>query len=181
MHCSLLNLHSQFGEDRKLLPTLLGATEGRPGTFVEIGAYTGVMFSNTIMLERCWNWTGALIEANPTNFVILRRALRPRARAIHSAVCGMEGQTEVMAEGDAASGIATSQTVQAACTVLEGGNNKAPVRRSCRGTVKVPCAPLSVIMARASLTTADFLSLDVEGAEADVLATVNPGGYAVAT
>jgi hypothetical protein len=30
-------------------------------------------------------------------------------------------------------------------------------------------------MARASLTTADFLSLDVEGAEADVLATVNPG------
>ena len=181
MHCSLLNLHSQFGEDRKLLPTLLGATEGRPGTFVEIGAYTGVMFSNTIMLERCWNWTGALIEANPTNFVILRRALRPRARAIHSAVCGMEGQTEVMAEGDAASGIATSQTVQAACTVLEGGNNKAPVRRSCRGTVRVPCAPLSVIMARASLTTADFLSLDVEGAEADVLATVNPGGFAVAT
>ena len=71
--------------------------------------------------------------------------------------------------------------MQAACTVLEGGNNKAPVRRSCRGTVRVPCAPLSVIMARASLTTADFLSLDVEGAEADVLATVNPGRYAVAT
>ena len=174
-HCSLLNLHSQFGEDRMLLPTLLGAAEGRPGTFVEIGAFTGVMFSNTVMLERCWNWTGALIEANPKNFNKLRRAVRPRSRAIHSAVCGMEGRTEVMVEGHAASGIATSETVQAACTVLEVGKNKAPIRRRCHGTVRVPCAPLSVIMARASLTTADFLSLDVEGAEADVLATVNPG------
>ena len=50
--------HSQHGEDVLLLPTLLKATGGSPGTFVEIGAYDGKTFSNTLMLERCLNWTG---------------------------------------------------------------------------------------------------------------------------
>ena len=51
-----------------LYRTLQIATHLRPGTFVEIGAFDGVNLSNTYMLERCYDWRGLLIEANPENF-----------------------------------------------------------------------------------------------------------------
>ena len=35
------------------------------GTFVELGGYDGVTFSNTLWLEREHGWSGLLIEANP--------------------------------------------------------------------------------------------------------------------
>ena len=46
-------------------------------------------------------------------------------------------------------------------------------------TVVVPCRPLSTIMASAGYGNADFLSLDVEGAEARVLETIDPAVFGV--
>ena len=54
-----------------------------------------------------------------------------------------------------------------------GHTNDAP-------TTAVPCAPLSKLMATAGLHKgAGLLSLDVEGAEAAVLRTVDPAAFAV--
>ena len=63
--CVLTNTKSQLGEEAVLIPTLVHAARGRPGVFVEIGAFTGIALSNTYALEKCFNWTGVLIEANP--------------------------------------------------------------------------------------------------------------------
>lgn len=46
-------------------------------------------------------------------------------------------------------------------------------------SVAVPCAPLRQLMAAARLKRAHFLSLDVEGAEDMVLATVDPAVFSV--
>ena len=54
--CVLANTRSQWGEDLSLLPTLLAATGGAPGTFVELGAFDGIGGSNTLLLERCFGW-----------------------------------------------------------------------------------------------------------------------------
>lgn len=35
------------------------------GFFIEMGAYDGQSFSNSLWLEKKYNWTGLLIEANP--------------------------------------------------------------------------------------------------------------------
>ena len=43
----------------------------------------------------------------------------------------------------------------------------------------VPCRPLSSIMTDAGYHSADFLSLDVEGAEALVLQTIDPAVFGV--
>ena len=83
--------HSLNGEDQMLLPTLISATKGESGTFVELGAFTGE-FSNTAVLERCFGWSGLLIEANPTNFAKLRLAERPRSHKVHSAICNSAGR-----------------------------------------------------------------------------------------
>jgi hypothetical protein len=67
--CVRREARSQHGEDLQLLvPLLCMASYGAPATFAELGAFTGVELSNTVMLERCYNWTGALIEGNPNNF-----------------------------------------------------------------------------------------------------------------
>ena len=77
---------SEQSEDFLLLPTLLSATRGGPGVFVELGALDGRQYSNTIVLEQCFNWRGVLVEANPSNFARLLQSRR-RAVCIHSAVC----------------------------------------------------------------------------------------------
>jgi len=54
--------HSQpeTEQDQWVLKTLRGKERG---TFLEIGAYDGVLHSNTLCLERDFGWTGWLIEA----------------------------------------------------------------------------------------------------------------------
>lgn len=133
-----------------LLPELLAAAGGRPGVFVELGALDGVQYSNTIMLERCFNWTGVLIEANPRNFEKLMRSGR-RAIKLHAAVCPVAGFVNVST------------------------SDRGPAASIGKGATQVRCKPLPVLMAEAGLRTdapADLLSLDVEGSEGLVLASV---------
>ena len=150
--CVLRESRSQHGEERMLLPTLIAAAGGlgRPGTFVELGALDGLTYSNTVALERCFNWTGLLIEANPSNFARLELSGR-RAKMVHSAVCAGGGVVNISASSGATSRV-----------VSKG--------------VSVPCRPLPELMADAGLNGATFLSLDVEGSEGVVLDTVQDIG-----
>jgi len=62
------HLYASGAENIEVLPLILGAAGGEPGIFVEIGANNGLTGSNTLLLERCFGWTGLLIEANPDTF-----------------------------------------------------------------------------------------------------------------
>lgn len=46
------------------------------GFFVECGAADGELFSNTILLEREMNWTGILVEPDPTSYSNLAKRNR---------------------------------------------------------------------------------------------------------
>jgi|Transcript_64627 FkbM family methyltransferase len=158
--------HSQFGEDLVLLPTLLSIaareTRSFAGRFVELGALDGTSISNTFLLERCFNWTGVLIEANPTNFAALKGSSR-RATKVHSAI-GPRGTSIMMRT---AGGPTASQADASAWSI------------SAAQQTNVSCRPLSLIMQETlpEPHTANLLSLDVEGAEAVVLATVDPASF----
>jgi len=171
--CALGASLSQQLEDVLLLPTLMRAVGGlrKPGVFVELGALDGKKFSNTFMLERCFGWRGILIEANPINFARLNASGRPtcvEGRCIHSAVCkeGV-GSLRMSLDGGETAG---------ELDFLTKRRQKSRAKR----TVDVPCEPLSSLMARYGLASADFLSLDVEGAEGKVLETVDPHAFKVA-
>ncbi|KAL1520014.1 hypothetical protein AB1Y20_023494 [Prymnesium parvum] len=155
---------SQWGEDRTLLPLLLDATKGGPGVFVELGALDGDTYSNTIMLERCFNWTGVLIEANPFNFAKLRNSGR-RAALVHSAVCvGIPSISMTLQGGPAAGDVRKLSKRQKRHFNLNQ-------------TVTIPCKSLVDIMADAGFHSAQFLSLDVEGAEDLVLEAADPSAF----
>ena len=42
------------------------------GFFVECGAFTGELRSNTLLFEKSRKWSGLLIEADPSNYAILK-------------------------------------------------------------------------------------------------------------
>lgn len=145
-----------------MLPSLLLAARGKPGCFVELGALDGLSFTNTLALERCFNWTGVLIEGNPTNYAALRSSGR-RAASFHSAVCqNGVGSVNMTVAAGATSG--TPSTMSLA--------HRRRWQQDRLPTVAVPCRPLVHIMQEGGLGSAHFLSLDVEGAEAVVLETI---------
>ena len=170
--CFAANSKSQWREDRALLPILLAVTGQAAGTFVELRALDGVEFSNTFALERCLGWRGVLIEADPHNFKRLLKAPRNATR-VHAAVCDdATGSIPLSVGRGAISGDVTSMTRRhAKVWGFELG-----------GVVQlVPCKPLHTLLRAAGLAGggADFLSLDVEGAEETVLRNALPGAFKV--
>lgn len=173
LDCIVQESRSFHGEDRRLLALLLGAAAAQPpGRFVELGAFDGVAFSNTIMLERCFGWTGELIEASPQNFAKLRRCGRPRSNLVYSAVCGGNGGTIRFTTSGTYSfvnGVAADMS-QGFASRWHGGGQLS-------NTEEVPCKPLTRILAEArglpgqgaASPQTTFLSLDVEGGEERVL------------
>ena len=181
--CAVRERRSTAGEDLLLLPLLLRAAMERrpqPPTFIEIGAFDGLSGSQTLVMERCFGWHGALIEASPKNYASLLSSNRTGAMA-HYAVCSKpEGGTINIAGG--------TSTVAGDLSKM----GKTHIRRwaSARGSEvsQVPCKPLLMIyedaMARSTAASSNdaalwrrgapitYLSLDVEGSELDVLSSV---------
>jgi FkbM family methyltransferase len=42
------------------------------GYFLDVGAYDGIKYSNSLLLEKDFDWNGLLIEAHPNNFDTLK-------------------------------------------------------------------------------------------------------------
>ena len=172
--CVANNTRSQYEEDLLLLPLLIDRSSSNSmasrGSFVELGALDGERYSNTWLLEKCFGWSGVLIEANPTNFEALARSGR-RAAKLHSAVCAVEGTVRMTVAGGEVSG----QVGAMADKFVQNWQH----RNRPDATVAVPCAPLSALIARSGMQGADLLSLDVEGAEALVLRTVDTSVFRV--
>lgn len=170
--CARVTSKSTYREDLALLPTLLrNGHMQQPGSFVEIGALDGSVFSNTLSLESCFGWHGVLIEANPLNFAKLNASNRSSVK-VQSAVCGTETDPPFVpftVDGGPVAG-QVGQLTRGHQHIWSRWNRA-------QGTVNVSCAPLQRILRRAGYkegTEIDFLSLDVEGAEALVLSTVSP-------
>jgi FkbM family methyltransferase len=172
---SLFSGRSFSGEESLLLPTLYRAARLALGTgsFVELGALDGVTGSNTIIFERCLGWRGLLIEANPSNFNQLAVSKR-RSVKLHSAVCNHSGTVLMTEQGGPISGQpdAIQNSSLAQLRTLK--------RYNMSRVVEVPCHPLPSLMAKTNMTLpTTFLSLDVEGAEVQVLRTIDPLAFKV--
>ena len=125
----------------------------RNGVFVECGANHPVNFNQTYFLEQ-QGWTGVLIELHPELCALLR-AHRPNSKVIEAAV-GSPAQT----------GVVEVRLAQAhGHTSLRPG---AGIRLS-EQTLRVSLRTLDSILAESGLARVDFLSIDVEGLEIDVL------------
>jgi len=134
----------------------------RNGFFVECGASDGVFISNTLQLERSLGWTGLLVEANPDSFTKLKAVNR---NAWRSNTCLSPQPYPIRLD------MFRHKDLNP-LTYLKATPNETARGVEWNTTFPVQCFPLSMLMAAIGRTEIDYLSLDVEGVELEILKTI---------
>jgi FkbM family methyltransferase len=127
----------------------------RNGFFVEAGANDGLSQSNTALLEKQFEWKGLLIEPSP-GLIDTCRSNRPNSIVEHSALVSFDYKLTTV-RGDFRSGHLMSS--------IDGKRLKSRER----DLIEVPAAPLSNVLEKHNIRKIDFVSLDTEGYELQVL------------
>ena len=140
---------SQYGEDLILWEFFRGKVDG---FFVDVGANHPTALSNTWFFEQR-GWRGILVEPIPERAGQLRAA-RPASRVVETALGAPEQRGQAvfkLAEED----------------VLSGLNPSARVK--CSGEITVRVVTLDDVLNESGNPRVDFVSIDVEGTELEVL------------
>lgn len=135
-----------------------------PGTFLDIGAADGEYLSNSWLLERC-GWTGVLVEPNHRYYP---RLARRRAPAYMKAAWSRSGETlELRSVID---NLELSRLTDAPADDAHEANGV----RARYETDRVETITIADLVAEAGLpATIDYLSIDIEGAELEVLSALD--------
>ena len=152
---------SQAGQDMVVDRLFNGA---RDLTFVDVGGYDGVTGSNTLFLEERRGWTGLLVEPVPKMF---ERAKEVRfCPCLQVTVASKDGQADFIE-------VSEGYTQMSGLKDQYDDSILAEVRSHTRhqeSVTKVETRTLSRILSDGGVPDPDFLSLDIEGGELDVLA-----------
>lgn len=149
---------------RRLQPYLIG----RGGFFVEAGANDGLTQSNTLYLERGRGWRGLLIEPIPDLAAACRKN-RPHCLVENCALVptGYSKPTIQMTYCNLMS------VVHGAMKSEESNQKHIQLGAQIQGLqpyrLDVPARTLTDVLKRHKISRLDFLSLDVEGYELEVL------------
>lgn len=113
---------------------------------MEAGAYDGIGFSNTYLLESRYFWKGICIEANPRVF---RKLQKNRACRLAHKLLGASGTIKNLYLQDMGS------------TVTQGNESE---------FVSMPCSTFAEVLYECKAPkNIDYLSMDIEGSEDEVL------------
>ena len=149
---------SETGQDFFALAANKFKTEG---TFLEFGAYDGVNFSNTYLLEKRFGWTGVLIDPIPSHYESMK--LNRKCKCIHAAVTA-ENESFVNILESPASNL-----------------SKLADKKSLLNKIhKVQAFTLTEILDEYfPAKSLDFLSIDTEGNDLDILESINFNNYMI--
>lgn len=157
---------SQLGQDLFVLAEL---DNKRGGYFVEFGATDGLTLSNTYMLEKGYGWTGILAEPA----TVWHEVLRKNRQCIIDTRCVWKasGQTlmfnETKTEGAEYSTLVECNERDHLFRVRKDGTIYPVVTVSLMDLLKEHEAPKII----------DYLSLDTEGSEIDILEAIDFDAY----
>ncbi|XP_012268938.2 uncharacterized protein LOC105693518 isoform X2 [Athalia rosae] len=138
------------------------------GFFIECGAFDGETRSNTLYFERYLNWTGLLIEADPVNF---HRITQKNRRAYLSNTCLSTKKYPMTGYFLMANNIGRLHMPHEPSDGDDDLENTPDVAHHGEH-VEVQCLPLATYIAALNIESVEYLSLDIEGLELDVLETI---------
>ncbi len=159
-----LEHYSQIHQSR-VVDEILGGLES--GFYVECGAGDGETFSNSLFFEKSRGWKGLLVEANPSLF----KNIQKRHRHAHSLNACLSPTRY-----SAVLNFTTAHMAGGLQKFMESSHgdwidDKNSGSSSLANTA-VPCFPLFSVLSALEITHVDYFSLDVEGAELDILKTI---------
>ena len=155
-----MKFYSQQKEDEFIYANFINQ-KNTDGKFLEMGAMDGVTYSNTKFFEDELGFSGVLIEPVSKMFKQLVKN-RPNCHTFNCAVSTKEGSVEMIGDG-ATAGIINTMS-DAFRQRWHSNTKKINMTKTRR---------LGGILHEAEIEYIDFWSLDVEGAEYDVLQTMN--------
>jgi FkbM family methyltransferase len=151
------------------------------GVFVEVGALDGFGASNTWFFEMERNWSGLLIEPNPVEFNKRNQHPRPNSIFENCAISDVEMDINFLSiEGpcNVLSGIMefyNTQHLERINRELEMYSNHPEGHElySRKEQIPMKAVRLESLFNKHNITKIDFISIDVEGAELQVLNSIN--------
>ncbi len=179
---------SQQGQDAWVY-SLYGASSSLfqpPLTFVELGASDGHTFSNTFGLEKCAGWHGVCIEPTTTGFHALLQSGRDKCVKLQKAVASssrpatLVGGSANISDFWETSGVGGTlwagleEHFDTKSTIISGLKDASSgAIKSSANAMQVTTVPLADVLHSVTGLPphVDYLSLDVEGAELEILET----------
>lgn len=161
--------HSQDNQDCYLETNIFKGYKN--GFYVDIGAHDGITINNTLYFEKNNNWTGINIEPIKTVFDKLVFN-RPNNINLNCAVCNNDGETEFLCNvgyTEMISGIKANFDIRH----LERLERENAQYGSKTEVIKVKTKKLETILDENNIKHINYLSIDVEGAEFEVIKSIN--------
>lgn len=167
--------YSQSRQDN-IVDRLLQSKEG--GFFLDIGANDGITFSNSLFFEKTRKWKGICIEPVPRFYDQLQKIRS--CITINACIADLEKTIEfIEVEGPAnmLSGILSKESDEHYKRIKDaikkdGGSYK---------IYELETIKIDSILDQYKINTIDYLSLDVEGYELEILKTINFDTYDIRT
>jgi FkbM family methyltransferase len=157
--------HSQIGQDRYVNKAFF--KNAKNGFFLDIGAHDGVSISNTYFFESELGWSGICLEPNPEVF---EKLIANRSCTCICGCASIEHNT-----------VNDFMRISGPLEMLSGLVNKYDLEHVSRieaelkkfggsyEIIKVNCYNLNQILKDAGINHINFLSIDTEGGEYDIL------------
>jgi FkbM family methyltransferase len=139
------------------------------GFFVEVGASDGIAWSNTLLLERSFDWRGILIEPNPIHRDTL--PLNRRAK-VHFGCIGPR-------TGDIVDFWSTAEPELSSIGAYAGQDDHATARQTHVSRTMTTISLNDALEECDAPGQIDYVSLDTEGSELDILSTFDFARYRV--
>lgn len=153
-------MFSQFHQDFFLFKNHFNKMK-TPGIYLDIAANDPYRISNTFFFDRCLNWSGICVEAN--DFFLEPLYRKRSCDIVPTCVGSVDGQVVDFRLSYGASGIvgSTYKSMDKMGQLKEKGQKVE--------TKEMRCTTMKSVLGRVNVNVIDYLSLDVEGHELEVL------------
>ncbi len=162
-----MQCHSHIGQDLWVAETLQFR---RDAYFLEFGAFDGVTASNTLALERDLGWSGIVVEANPTYYPSVCK--NRKCITMNAALWGTSRQSLEMVDAHGLSSLKQYMNVD---------NNQSKREEIALRHFNIDSLNPTELLRRFNAPQRiEYLSLDVEGCEYDVITAIDFAYYQIA-
>ena len=161
--------HSQDNQDKYLETNIFKGYKN--GFYVDVGAHDGVSLNNTLYFEKNNNWRGINIE--PIKKVFDNLVInRPNNINLNCAVCNNDGETDFLCNigyTEMISGIKDNFDIRHLHRLQRENIQYGSITE----VIKVETKKLETILHENDISHINYLSIDVEGAEFEVIKSIN--------